>query len=185
MIGLRRLLAITLLACAASSAWAAGEVDQSSYEAEDFEVQEEGQLFDHARTGLMYRRNVYQNDDNMTFLSQQPTVHNDTTERRAWTVHISHWEVFPPSQVIVYVKDDTPFQTSYSMIDLQVRIGQADRHGNFVIANTVLLNDIPIQSGLTRIPVNIHNYAGDIFSAFILGVRPRIAYHPIEFGSNR
>jgi len=185
MIWQRLLLVSALFWLAVSPARAAGEVDQSSYEAEDFEVQEEGQLFDHSRTGLMYRRNVYQEGDNMTFLSQQPSVHNDTTERRAWTVHISHWEVFPPSQVVVYVKDDTPYQTSHSMIDLQVRIGQADRNRNFVIANTVLIKDIPIQSGLTRIPVNIHNYAGDIFSAFILGVRPRMAYHPIQFGGIR
>lgn len=185
MICFRSLIAIVLLLQLTGLSWGAGEVDQSSYEAEDFEVQEEGQLFDHSRTGLMYRRNVYQDEDNMTFYSQQPTKHNDTTERRAWTVHISHWEVFPPSQVIVYVKDDTPYQTSYSLIDMQVRIGQADRNGNFVIANTVVLNDIPIRSGLTRVPVNIHNYAGDIFSAFILGVRPRMAYHPVEFGSHR
>lgn len=185
MIWQRLLVLFTLFWLAISSAWSAGEVDQSTYEAEDFEVQEQGQLFDHSRTGLMYRRNVYQDDDNMTFLSQQPTVHNDTTERRGWTVHISHWEVFPPSQVVVYVKDDTPYQTSHSMIDLQVRIGQADRNGNFIIANTVVLNDILIRSGLTRIPVNIHNYAGDIFSAFILGVRPRMAYHAVGFGGIR
>lgn len=161
---------------------AAGEADQSSYEAEDFEVQEEGMLFDHSRTGLMYRRNVYQDEENMTFLSQQPAVHNGTTESKAWTVHISRWDVEPPSSVVIYVIDDTPYQTSGSLIDVQVRIGQADRAGNFVIANTVLRTDIPIHSGFNRIPINIHNYAGDIFSAFIIGVRPKMAYQPIEFG---
>lgn len=165
-------------------ALAAGEIDESSFEAEDFEVQEEGMFFDHSRTGLMYRRNVYQNEENMTFLPQQPAVHNATIEKREWTVHISHWDVEPPSSVVVHVIDDTPYQTSGSLIDLQVRIGQADRSGNFVIANTVLRTDIPIRSGYNRIPVNIHNYAGDIFSAFITGVRPRMAYQPIGLGAD-
>ena len=179
------LLLFFFLTLASSVIRAAGEVDQSSYESEDFEVQEEGMMFDHARTGLLYKRNNYQNDENMTFWSQQPAKHNDTTEKKPWTVHISHWEVFPPSSVTIYVLDDTPYQTSGSLIDIQVRIGHADRMGNFVIANTVVRTDIPIQSGWNKIPVNVHNYSGDIFSAFIMAVRPRMAYHPIEFGGHQ
>lgn len=176
------LLLIALLADANASD---SYVDQSSYESEDFEVQEEGMMFDHARTGLLYRRNNYQDGQNMTFWSQQPAKHNDTTEKKAWTVHISHWEVFPPSAVVIYVLDDTPYQTSGSLIDVQIRIGHADRMGNFIIANTVVRTDIPIQSGMNKIPINIHNYSGDIFSAFITAVKPRMAYHPIEFGSHQ
>jgi hypothetical protein len=180
----RILFILLFLLLSIGKTFAAGEIDESSFEAEDFDVQEEGMLFDHSRTGLMYRRNVYLHDENMTFLPQQPSIHNSTIEKREWTVHISHWDVEPPSSIVVHVIDDTPYQTSGSLIDIQVRIGQADRSGNFVIANTVVRTDIPIQSGYTRVPINIHNYAGDIFSAFIIGVRPKMAYQAIGFGQD-
>lgn len=179
MILIRLALVLTFLAPLLS--WAAGEVDQSSYEAEDFEIQEEGMLFDPARTGLMYRRNVYEQDENRTFVSQQPSAYNDTTETRAWTVHITHWEVDPPSFINVFILDDTPYQYKEALVDLQVRIGQLDRQGNMITTNTMQKTDIPVKNGMNRVPLNIHNYAGDIVSIFITGARQKLPYHPIEF----
>lgn len=168
-----------LIGCTA--VFGAGEADQSSYEAEDFEVQEEGVMFDIPRTGLMYRRNLYVDDDMLTFVSQQPTVHNDTTEAKPWTVYVSHWEVAPPSSINLFVRDDTTYQDKEAVIDVQIRIGQADRAGNMVSANTAIYRDIPIQKGITMVPLPIHNYPGDIISIFILGVRQKLAYQAIEY----
>lgn len=174
------LLLLLVLMTSQKLAFALDGIDGSTFEAEDFEVQEEGMMFDHSRTGLIYRRNLYIDDDNVTFLPQQPTQYNDTQDVDKWTVHISKWEYDPPSSIVIYVTDDTPLQTSGSLIDLKVRIGQHDRNGNLVVANTVVRTDIPIQSGLNRILINIHNYAGDVFSAHLTGVRPKMAYQPVE-----
>lgn len=174
-------LVLVLMLGMCGKGFAAGEVDQSSYEAEDFEVQEEGVLFDIPRTGLLYRRNLYINDDNLTFVSQQPTVHNDTTEAKPWMVYVSHWEVAPPSAINLFVRDDTTYQDKSTLIDVQIRIGQADRAGNMVAANTAIYRDIPIEKGITMVPLPIHNYPGDIISIFILGVRQRLAYQAIEY----
>jgi len=155
-------------------------IDGSTYEAEDFDVQEEGILFDYPRTGLMYRRNLYIEGDNVTFLPQKSTSYNDTRDMKAWGVHIDKWEQDPPSHVTVWVRDDTPYHYSTSSIDLRVTIGHYDRAKNMVPANQIIRKGIPIQNGINRIPINIHNYAGDIVWVHLLAVNQKIPIKAID-----
>jgi hypothetical protein len=148
---------------------------------EDFEVQEEGMLFDHPRTGLMYRRNVYVEGDDVTHRPNYPTAYNDTRDIRQWKIFISHWEQDPPSFLTVYMMDDSPYAYSKATIDLRVTIGQYDRNKNLVPASRRLVKDIPVNKGITRIPINIHNYKGDIVSVHLVGVNQKIPIHPIDF----
>lgn len=159
---------------------ALAQIDGSTYEAEDFEITEEDMKFDHARTGLLYRRNLYVEGDNITFLSQQPTSYNDTRDMRSWMVYVSHWEEDPPSFINVFIRDDSPYHYSSGTIDMKVMIGHYDRARNIVNANEVTRRNIPIVNGINRIPVNIHNYPGDIVSVRLIAVKQNIPYHPID-----
>jgi hypothetical protein len=170
----------TLALCLAGYAWGQAGIDGSTYEAEDFDVQEEGIVFDYPRTGLTYRRNLYIEGDNVTFVPQQPTAHNDTRDTRQWKVFISHWEQDPPSHINVWVRDDTPYHYEKSAIDLRVTIGHYDRAKNMVPANQVIRKGIPISNGLTRIPINIHNYPGDIVWVNLLGVNQKLRIQAID-----
>ena len=148
---------------------------------EDFDVQEEGILFDHSRTGLMYKRKVYVEGDDVTHRPNYPTSYNDTRDIRQWKIYVSHWEQDPPSFLTVFMMDDSPYAYSKATIDLKVTIGQYDRNKNLVPANRTLVKDIVIQKGITRIPINIHNYKGDIVSVHLVGVNQKIPIHPIDF----
>lgn len=169
-----------LLLAAVSAVRGQGGIDESSYEAEDFDEQEEGVLFDHARTGLLYKRNMYMDGDNVTFVPGYPTSYNDTRDIRGWKIYVSHWEQDPPSFINVYIRDDSPYHYSKASIEIKVSIGHYDRAHNVVIANEVIRREIAISNGLNRIPVNIHNYKGDIVQVKLIGVQQAIPYHPIE-----
>ena len=150
-------------------------------EDEDFEVEEEGMLFDHARTGLMHKRNVYVEGDDVTNVPNYPTSYNDTRDIKQWKIYVSHWEQDPPSFLTVYITDDSPYAYSKASIDLRVTIGQYDRAKNVIPASRVVVNNIPLEKGVNRIPINIHNYKGDIVSVHLVGVNQKIPIHPIDF----
>lgn len=147
---------------------------------EDFEVEEEGMLFDHSRTGLMHKRKVYVEGDDVTHLLYYPTAYNDTRDIKQWKIYVSHWEQDPPSFLTAYITDDSPYAYSKASIDLRVTIGQYDRAQNMIPANRVVVRNIPIGKGVNRIPINIHNYKGDIVSVHLVGVNQKIAIHPIS-----
>lgn len=148
---------------------------------EDFEIQEEGQLFDHSRTGLLFKRTLYDEyREKTTYIPYYPTAYNDTRDAGTWKVYISHWEQDPPSFVTLFVVDDNPNLTIKREIDIQISIAQLDRLGNPVYANRKTVTDIPLEKGTNRIPMNIHNYKGDIVRAQIVGDRPRTTIRPIE-----
>lgn len=155
-------------------------VDGSTYEAEDFDVQEEGMVFDPSRTGLMYRRNLYIEGDNVTFLPQGTTSYNDTRDTRQWKVYISHWEQDPPSHITVWVQDETPYPHTKAAVDLRVTIGHYDRAKNLIPANQVIRRDIPIDKGINRIPINIHNYAGDVVWVHLIGFNQKLPIRGID-----
>ena len=147
---------------------------------EDFDVQEEGMLFDHSRTGLMHRRNVYVEGDDVTHRPNYPTSYNDTRDIRQWKIFVSHWEQDPPSFLTVFMMDDSPYAYSKATIDLKITIGQYDRNKNLVAASQRVVKDISVNKGITRIPINIHNYKGDIVSVHLVGVNQKIPIHPID-----
>lgn len=156
------------------------QIDGSTYEAEDFEVVEEGMMFDHARTGLHYPRNLYTDGDNVTFVPSYPTAHNDTNYVREWKIYVSHWEQDPPNFINVFMMDDSPYFPKTSEIDLRVAIGHADRNRNLIAGDMVVVRNIQIQSGINRVPIPIHNYKGDIVSVNLIGVRQKLPYQAIE-----
>ena len=148
---------------------------------EDFAIEEEGMLFDHARTGLMHKRNVYVEGDDVTHVPNYPTSYNDTRDIKQWKIFVSHWEQDPPSFLTVFMMDDSPYAYSKATIDLRVTIGQYDRAKNLVQTNQTVVNDIPVDKGITRVPINIHNYKGDIVYVHLIGVHQKIPIHPIDF----
>ncbi len=147
---------------------------------EEFEVREEGQLFDHARTGLYFKRTLYHEGENVTYVPYFPTLHNSTQDVRQWKIYVSHWEQDPPSFVTVYINDDSVYQYSKAEIDLRIRIGHHDRASNLVPANESVVQNIPIQKGVNRIPMAIHNYKGDIVQVHLLDVRQKIPIKAID-----
>ena len=148
---------------------------------EDFEIQEEGQLFDYPRTGLLYKRALYDEyGDKTTYIPYYPTAYNDTRDTAPWKLYISHWEQDPPSFVTVFIMDDSPNLNTKVEVDVQISIAQLDRLGHRVYSNRKLVTDIPLVKGMNRIPMNIHNYKGDIVSAQIIGSRPKTSILPIE-----
>ncbi len=147
---------------------------------EDFLVQEEGVMFDHTRTGLFYKRTFYTRDERVTYLPYYPTSYNDTSNQGHWKVYISHWEQDPPSFVTVYIRDGSSNLNAKSEVDLQINIGALDRLGNAIYANRKRINGIPIVPGINRIPLNIHNYKGDIVHIFMVDLRPKSAIGTIE-----
>lgn len=160
--------------------WGYGGVDESSYESEDFEMQEEGMVFDHSNTGLMFKRNLYIDGDNVTHVPGYPTSYNDTRDQLPGKVYISHWEQDPPSFITVYFYRDTDKLTSKHEIDFEVSIGHYDRAKNLVVANRKLVTGIVLEDRITRVPVNIHNYKGDIVSVKMKGERYKFPILPIE-----
>jgi hypothetical protein len=155
----------------AASAWG---------QAEDFEVSEEGIVFDHGRTGLLYQRNLYHNDENVTFTPYYPSVYIDTRDILPEGIYISKAEPDPPNFIIVYVRDDSTLEYHTATVDIRVTVGHLDRSGNVVPANRVIRHDIPIQKGITRIPINIHHYKGDYVKVHLIDVKEKYFYHPIE-----
>lgn len=147
---------------------------------EDFEITEEGKFFDHSRTGLFYRRKLYVEGDDVTRFPYVPTYYNDTRDVGAWRPYISHWEQDPPSFLTLWLYDDRPFNYVKAEIDLKVIIGHYDRDMNLVPASQVVLNSVPIENGINRIPINIHNYKGDIVWVRLIGVRQKMPITAIE-----
>jgi hypothetical protein len=62
--------------------------------------------------------------------------------------------------------DDNPNLTIKRVVDIQISIAQLDRLGNAVYSNRNIVTDIPLEKGLNRIPMNIHNYKGDNCSQY-------------------
>lgn len=148
---------------------------------EDFEAQEEGQKFDHPRTGLLYKRTLYdERGDRITYIPYYPTAYNSTVDNAPGKVFISHWEQDSPGFVTLYIMDDSPNLTTRREVDIQISSGQLDRLGNTVYSNRRLVTNISLEKGMNRIPMNIHNYKGDIVSAKLLGNRPKTTILPIE-----
>lgn len=177
---IRRFIYLFLLALTFWSLPAKSQIDGSTFEAEDFEIVEEGMRFDHSRTGLLYRRNLYVDGDNISFFPQQPTSYNSTNDMRQWMVYISHWDEDPPNFINVFIRDDSPYHYTKGSIDLLVIIAHYDRDKNLVTANQVIRKDIPILNGINRVPINIHNYPGDIVSVRLIGVDQKKSIHPID-----
>jgi hypothetical protein len=146
----------------------------------DFEVTEEGQVFDHARTGLQFKRALYHDGENVTHVPYFPTQYNSTQDVRQWKIYVSHWEQDPPSFVVVYINDDSTYQYSKAEIDLRIRIGHHDRAGNLVKANESFIQSISIQKGVNRIPLAIHNYKGDVVHVHLLDVRQKLPIKAID-----
>lgn len=165
-------LLILLLVLLALPAWAEDE--------EDFDVSEEGKVFDHSRTGLLYRRKLYILGDEVTHVPGYPTSYNDTRDTRAWKIYVSHWEQDPPSFITVFMQDDSTFYYSKAEIDLRVTIGHYDRANNMVPANQVIMRGIPLEKGINRIPININNYKGDIVWVHLIGVRQKLQIKGVE-----
>jgi hypothetical protein len=147
---------------------------------EDFDVTEEGKVFDHSRTGLLYRRKLYIEGDEVTRVPNYPTSYNDTRDTRAWKIYVSHWEQDPPSFITVWMQDDSTFMYSKAEIDLRVTIGHYDRDSNMVPANQVIVRGIPLEKGINRVPININNYKGDIVWVHLIGVRQKIPITAVE-----
>lgn len=147
---------------------------------EDFEVQEEGMVFDHARTGLLYKRALYQNEVDVTFVPYFPSIYNDTRNQVPGLVYVTHWEQDPPSFVTVYILNDTPKLTSVHEIDVQISIAHLDRAKNNVYANRKIVRGITLEKGINRIPMNIHNYKGDVVEVRLLAQRMKFPILPIE-----
>lgn len=153
---------------------------------EDFEVQEEGMFFDHARTGLLYKRTDYLPEDTskieaITYVPYFPTAYNDTRDQVPGLVYVTHWEQDPPSFVTVYLLNDSAQLTSKHEIDFEISIGHYDRAKNIVVANRKVVTGIVLEKGINRVPVNIHNYKGDIVQVRLQDQRFKYPILPIEF----
>ncbi|RMD68792.1 MAG: hypothetical protein D6819_08520 [Gammaproteobacteria bacterium] len=153
-------------------------------EPEEFKPPEEGVVFDIPRTGLLFERRVYDEDKRDITFDPYNMGYNDTRYIGAWKFYIEKWYQDPPSQVVVYVRDDSPYFYEEAKVDIRVRIGQYDRANNLVVANERIVRDIPIHKGLTMVPIAIHNYRGDIVRINLIGVHTKLPYHPIEFGED-
>lgn len=153
---------------------------------EDFEPQEEGVMFDIARTGLLFKRRLYDpgadttGGYDITYAPYYPTQYAGTVDINPGGTYISHWEQEPPSFVIVYINNDTARLITKIDLDFTISIGQADRLGNYVNANRKLITGVSLVQGINRIPVPIHNYKGDIVSVKLAAQRPTFAILPIE-----
>ncbi len=153
---------------------------------EDFEPQEEGQNFDIPRTGLLYKRALYQPGEdttagyNITYIPYYPTQYADTVDVMPGGIYISKWEQDPPSFVIVYINNDTARLITKIDIDFTISIGQADPLRNYISANRKFITGVPLEPGINRIPVPIHNYKGDIVSVKLAEQRPTFTILPIE-----
>lgn len=156
---------LALSLCYNPSSWADDD--------EDFLVQEDSEFFEHARTGLMYKRTLYDNGEDVTFVPNYPTSYNSTNDSRSWKVYISHWEQDPPSFVTLFVMDDTPNLYRKNEIDLEISINHFDHNKNMVEASKKQFVGIELVKGINRIPLNIHNYKGDVVSVKMRGQRPK------------
>ncbi len=103
---------------------------------------------------------------------QWPRILADSKDTFFWGVYIESAEYDPPSFIIVYVKDDTPLLTRQKKIDLLVKIGRWDAAHNFIEYRRRVIRDIPLeQNRLTRIPVNVQVYKGEIMISKLLDVK--------------
>ncbi len=82
--------------------------------------------------------------------------------------------------MIVYINDDSIYHYKKAEIDLRIRIGHYDRAKNLVEANETMMENIPIQRGVNRIPMAIHNYKGDVVHVHLLGVRQKLPISAID-----
>ncbi len=153
---------------------------------EDFEPQEEGQMFDTARTGLFFKRRLYDpgadttGGYDVTYTPYYPTQHAGTVDINPGGTYISHWEQDPPSFITVFIINDTVRLLTKIDIDFIVTINHADRMGNPIQASRRLVTNASLVPGTNRIPVPIHNYKGDIVSVKMAGQNPTFAITPIE-----
>ncbi len=103
---------------------------------------------------------------------QYPRTPADSRDTYFWGVYIESAEYDPPGHVIVYIKDDEPVLASKKNADLLVRAGRWDAAKNFVEYRRRIIRNIPLELGrLTRVPVNIHVYKGEIVISNLLDVR--------------
>ena len=169
----RWLLCLLLLFCSSARS-------EDTYEGEDFEEVEEGIKFDIQRYGLLFRRNLYVDGDNVTTAVPYPTYYNDTRDTGRWKPYISHWEYEPPGFIVLYLNNDLPLPSSETSIDLKITVGSYDRAGNLVVASQVDRNKIRISSGINRIPVNIHVYKGDIVRVQLMDIAQKVPILELE-----
>ncbi len=103
---------------------------------------------------------------------QYPRLLPDSRDTFFWGVYIESAEYDPPGAIIVYIKDDTPLLTRSKVVDLLVRIGRWDAANNFIEYRRRFLRNIPLEQGrLTRVPINIQVYKGEILLSKLLDVR--------------
>lgn len=103
-----------------------------------------------------------------------PRSYASTYDMRMWAVYIHSAEIDPPTSVTVYIYDDTPVLSQEKIADLQVLVGRWDGARNFIPYRSRIIRDIELtQGGLTRVPVNIHNYRAEIVITKLLRVQPK------------
>lgn len=153
--------------------WTASDTD------DDGEADPE-ELFKPFDTGLFFMRRMFEHGDVITHVPYFPTAYNDTRDVRQWKLYISHWEQDPPSFLTLYLYDDSPHNDTRSEADLLITINQYDEVRNLVEASRRVLQGVTVNKGITRVPVNIHNYKGDIVQIKILAVRQKFAIKGLE-----
>ena len=171
----RGLACFLLIFAAAFSAKA-----QDTTDGEDFDEVEEGIKFDIQRYGLLFRRNLYYNGDNVTATIPYPTYYNDTRFIGRWKPYISSWEYEPPGFIVLYLYNDMPLFTSETLVDLKITVGSYDRADNLVPANSVDRTRIRINNGMNRIPINIHVYKGDIVRVQLMDIAQKLQILELE-----
>lgn len=153
---------------------------QDTTDGEDFDEVEEGIKFDIQRYGLLFRRNLYYNGENVTSIIPYPTYYNDTRYVGRWKPYIASWEYEPPSFIVLYLNNDMPQPSSETFIDLRVTVGSYDRADNLIPASSVDRNRIRINSGMNRIPINIHVYKGDIVRVQLMDIAQKLQILELE-----
>ncbi len=154
---------------------------EDTSDGEDFEEVEEGMKFDVQRYGLQFKRNLYENGENVTAIVPSQTYYNDTRDIGRWKPYVSHWEYEPPGFIVVYINDDSPhLVTSDTLVDLVVTIGSYDRARNLIAASSVRRDRVPLALGITRVPINIQVYKGDILSVRMVGVHQTIPIKELD-----
>lgn len=145
-------------------------------------AREEGLRFDPRNTGLLNQRGFYdESGDDISFTPYYPPAEQaDTRNIKRWGVFIERVDVDPPNAVILYIRDDSPFHYQSATVSVKVAVAQADRMGYSIIANQTAREDIPIEKGITRIPVNILVHKGDLVRANLTGVRLHTPYKTVD-----
>lgn len=113
----------------------------------------------------------WQYDQRATYI---PRMYADTYDTRFHGVYIHSYEADPPTAVAVYIYDGSSDLVAEKTADLKVMVGRWDGANNFILHRTRIIKDIALTlRGITRVPVNIHNYKAEIILTKLLDVRTK------------